>query len=261
MPSGAYRVIWSSWYVDDVVVKHYQALFIDLDNTLYDFTGNSREAYSAVYKLLDYDRWFGGFEHYYAIYEDYNLQLWALYAEGKISKERLNAERYAHPLRIVGVPDADAIGACFWDEAMKRLPLGSKLMPHAREVLDYLRPRYRMYILSNGFTELQSRKMQSAGIDGYFEEVILSEDIGVNKPNPEIFHYALRMAGVDADEALMVGDNLEVDIEGAHRVGIDQVYYDVERKFAPADSALGTHGSLLSPTYTIGSLLELKNIL
>ena len=65
-------------------MKHYTTLFIDLDNTLYDFTGNSREAYSAVYELLGYDRWFEDFEHYYAIYEEYNLQLWALYAEGKI---------------------------------------------------------------------------------------------------------------------------------------------------------------------------------
>lgn len=249
------------------MVKHYQALFIDLDNTLYDFTGNSREAYRAVYMLLDYGQWFESFEHYYAIYEEYNLHLWALYAEGKISKERLNAERYAHPLRVAGVPNADAIAVRFWDEAMKRLPLGSRLMPHAREVLDYLRPRYRMYILSNGFSELQSSKMQSSGIDGYFDGVILSEDIGVNKPNPEIFQHALRMAGVDAADALMIGDNLEVDIEGAYRVGIDQVFYDVtrvvqDRKTAADNSAFVAHdSSLFIPTYTIGSLLELKEIL
>lgn len=238
-----------------IVVKHYQVLFIDLDNTLYDFTGNSREAYSAVYSLLDYERWFDSFEHYYSIYEEYNLQLWALYAEGKITKDKLNAERYAHPLRVMGVHDAEAVGARFWDEAMKRLPLGSRLMPHAREVLEYLRPRYRMYILSNGFTELQSRKMQSAGIEGYFDGVILSEDIGVNKPNPEIFYHALRVAGVSAPEALMIGDNLEVDVEGASRVGIDQVYYDVA---ASGDSAASLQSS---PTYVISSLLDLKGIL
>ena len=237
------------------VVKHYQVLFIDLDNTLYDFTGNSREAYRVVYSLLDYDRWFDSFEHYYSIYEEYNLQLWALYAEGKITKDKLNAERYAHPLRVMGVHDAEFVGARFWDEAMKRLPLGSRLMPHAREVLEYLRPRYRMYILSNGFTELQSRKMHSAGIEGYFDGVILSEDIGVNKPNPEIFYHALRVAGVGASEALMIGDNLEVDIAGASRVGIDQVYYDLA---ASGDDAVSLKPS---PTYVISSLLDLKGIL
>lgn len=237
------------------VVKHYQVLFIDLDNTLYDFTGNSREAYRAVYSLLDYDQWFDSFEHYYSIYEEYNLQLWALYAEGKITKDKLNAERYAHPLRVMGVHDAEFVGARFWDEAMKRLPLGSRLMPHAREVLEYLRPRYRMYILSNGFTELQSRKMHSAGIEGYFDGVILSEDIGVNKPNPEIFYHALQVAGVDASEALMIGDNLEVDIAGASRVGIDQVYYDIA---ASGGNAVSLQPS---PTYVVTSLLDLKGIL
>lgn len=234
-------------------MRHYKTLFIDLDNTLYDFSGNSREAYIAVYNLLDYDRWFRSFEHYYEIYEEYNLRLWALYAEGKITKEHLNAERYSHPLRVVGAPDPEAIGAQFWDEAMKRLPLGSRLMPHAKEILTYLRPKYKMYILSNGFTELQSRKMQSAGIAHYFDGMILSEDIGVNKPNPAIFTHALQVAESTAEESLMIGDNYEVDIEGAQRVGIDQVFYNISKKDINPEHP--------QPTFTITSLLELKEIL
>ena len=234
-------------------MKHYKTLFIDLDNTLYDFSGNSREAYIAVYNQLDYDRWFRSFEHYYEIYEEYNLRLWALYAEGKITKEHLNAERYSHPLRVVGAPDPEAIGAQFWDEAMKRLPLGSRLMPHAKEILTYLRPKYKMYILSNGFTELQSRKMQSAGIAHYFDGMILSEDIGVNKPNPAIFTHALQVAESTAEESLMIGDNYEVDIEGAQRVGIDQVFYNISKKDLNPEHP--------QPTFTITSLLELKEIL
>lgn len=233
-------------------MKRYTTLFIDLDNTLYDFLGNSREAYCAVYALLGYGRWFDSFEHYFTIYEGYNQQLWALYAEGKITKEHLNAERYAHPLRVAGVPDADAVGARFWAEAMQRLPLGRRLMPYAREALEYLRPRYRLYILSNGFTELQARKMQSAGIDHYFDGVVLSEDIGVNKPDPAIFEHALRVAGVSKAETLMIGDNFEVDIEGAQQVGIDQVFYNVGRL---------SLGDKRPPTYAIESLLELKDIL
>lgn len=234
-------------------MRHYKTLFIDLDNTLYDFSGNSREAYIAVYNLLDYDRWFRSFEHYYEIYEEYNLRLWALYAEGKITKEHLNAERYSHPLRVVGAPDPEAIGAQFWDEAMKRLPLGSRLMPHAKEILTYLRPKYKMYILSNGFTELQSRKMQSAGIAHYFDGMILSEDIGVNKPNPAIFTHALQVAESTAEESLMIGDNYEVDIEGAQRVGIDQVFYNISKKDLNPEHP--------QPTFTVTSLLELKEIL
>ena len=234
-------------------VKHYEVLFIDLDNTLYDFSGNSDEAYRAVYALMEYDRWFDSYEHYYSIFEEYNLKLWALYAKGEISKEYLNAERYAHPLRVVGVPEADVLGARFWNEAMQRLPLGNRLMPHAREALEYLRPRYRMYILSNGFAELQARKMKSADIANYFDGVVLSEDIGVNKPHPAIFEHALRVADVSASEALMIGDNYEVDIEGACAVGIDQIFYNV------GNVTLNSRKPI--PTYTIRSLLELKDIL
>ena len=232
--------------------KLYDVLFIDLDDTLYDFTSNSTDAYREVYAFMEYGRWFRSFEHYYEIYWARNKELWVLYADSKITKEQLNAERYTHPLRVMGVPDADAVGARFWEESMKRLPLGARLMPHAREVLEYLKPRYRIYILSNGFAELQSRKMQSAGIAHYFDGVVLSEDIGVNKPHRAIFDHALRVAGVTADRALMIGDNYEVDIKGACGAGIDQVFYNV--------AGLDISGEVLIPTHTIGSLLELKEI-
>ena len=232
--------------------KPYDVLFIDLDDTLYDFTSNSTDAYREVYAFMEYGRWFRSFEHYYEIYWARNKELWVLYADSKITKEQLNAERYTHPLRVMGVPDADAVGARFWEESMKRLPLGARLMPHAREVLEYLKPRYRIYILSNGFAELQSRKMQSAGIAHYFDGVVLSEDIGVNKPHRAIFDHALRVAGVTADRALMIGDNYEVDIKGACGAGIDQVFYNV--------AGLDISGEVLIPTHTIGSLLELKGI-
>lgn len=233
-------------------MNRYDVLFIDLDDTLYDFSANSLDAYREVYALMGYDRWFDGFDHYYRIYWERNRQLWVLYGDGKITKDELNAERYTHPLRVAGVPDADAVGARFWAEAMKRLPLGTKLMPHAREVLEYLKPRYRIYILSNGFAELQARKMRSAGIGHYFDGVVLSEDIGVNKPHRAIFEHALNVAGVTADRALMIGDNYEVDIKGARGAGIDQVYYNV------AGTAIGDGEP--EPTHTISSLLELKGI-
>ena len=234
-------------------MKCYDVLFIDLDDTLYDFSSNSLNVYREVYALMGYDRWFNDFDHYYTLYWQRNSELWALYGDNKISKDQLNAERYTYPLLKVGVPDAEAVGARFWDEAMKRLPLGALLMPHAREVLEYLRPRYKMYILSNGFSELQARKMRSGGIDHYFDGVVLSEDIGVNKPHPAIFEHALRVAGVTADRALMIGDNYEVDAKGAHGAGMDQVLYNA--------AGITLTPEQWQPTYLIHSLLELKEIL
>lgn len=234
-------------------MKCYDVLFIDLDDTLYDFSSNSLNVYREVYALMGYDRWFNDFDHYYTLYWQRNRELWALYGDNKITKDQLNAERYTYPLLKVGVPDAEAVGARFWDEAMKRLPLGALLMPHAHEVLEYLRPRYKMYILSNGFSELQARKMRSGGIDHYFDGVVLSEDIGVNKPHPAIFEHALRVAGVTADRALMIGDNYEVDAKGAHGVGMDQVLYNA--------AGITLTPEQWQPTYLIHSLLELKEIL
>ena len=233
--------------------KRYDVLFIDLDDTLYDFTSNSTNAYREVYALMDYDRWFDDFNHYYRLYWERNRELWVLYGDNKITKEQLNAERYTYPLHAMGVPDAEAVGARFWEESMKRLPLGKQLMPHAREVLEYLRPRYKMYILSNGFSELQARKMQSAGIGHYFDGVVLSDDIGVNKPHRAIFEHALHVAGVTADRALMIGDNYEVDAKGAYGAGIDQVFYNAAGIELAPDQ--------WRPTYLISSLLELKDII
>lgn len=234
-------------------MKRYDVLFIDLDDTLYDFSSNSLNVYREVYALMGYDRWFDNFDHYYTLYWQRNRELWALYGDNKITKDQLNAERYTYPLHMVGVPDAEAVGLRFWNEAMKRLPLGTKLMPYAREVLEYLRPRYKMYILSNGFSELQARKMRSGGIDHYFDGVVLSEDIGVNKPHPAIFEHAIRVAETTANRALMIGDNYEVDAKGAHGVGMDQVLYNA--------AGITLTPEQWQPTHLIDSLLELKKIL
>lgn len=229
----------------------YKALFIDLDNTLYDFTANSREAYHEVYDFMDYDRYFSSFEEYFAIYEKRNAELWDLYDNSKITKEELNTERYLHPLKIAQVPNAEEIASTFFVEAMKRLPTKGLLRPYAIECLEYLRPRYPLYILSNGFTELQTYKMQSAGIDHYFDGIILSEDINVNKPQRAIFDYALTKSGTCAAESLMIGDHFEVDIIGAKNAGWDQMFYNFH----------GITDKPFEPTYEIGSLDQVKNYL
>ena len=94
--------------------------------------------------------------------------------------------------------------------------------------------------------------MRSAGIDGYFDGIVLSDDIGLNKPHREIFEHALRVAGVTVDKALMIGDNYEVDIKGAQGIGMDQVFYNV--------AGIVLNDETPKPTYTIASLLELKEI-
>lgn len=231
-------------------MQKYRNLFIDLDDTVYDFSEASREAFRETYDLLQYGRYFNSFEHYMELYAPYNLMLWGMYGEGKITKEELNRRRYSHPLEAVGVNDRE-LAATFCREALSRIPTKGPLMPGAIELLEYLRPKYNMYILSNGFKELQSSKMHTAGIDKYFDKLILSEDIGVNKPNPELFEHALRTTGSKLSESIMIGDMFETDITGAANIGMEQIYYNPK----------GKKGHPFVPTYEVTHLLQIKEIL
>ena len=139
----------------------------------------------------------------------------------------------------------------FSEDFFAIIPTKSGLMPYAKEVLEYLAPKYNLYILSNGFRELQSRKMRSAGVDIYFKKVILSEDLGVLKPWPEIFNFALSATQSELRESLMIGDSWEADITGAHGIGMHQAFYNVT----------GRTSFPFQPTYHIYSLKDLIDLL
>ena len=231
-------------------MQRYKNLFIDLDDTIYDFSSASREAFMETYELLHYDRFFDSFNHYYSIYEPYNLELWHIYGEGKITKEELNKRRYSYPLEVVGIKDQE-LADTFCREALGRIPTKNRLIDGAIELLEYLRPKYNMYILSNGFKELQSHKMRTAGIDKYFDALILSEDIGVNKPNRELYEYALEKTGSKLEESIMIGDMFETDIVGAANIGMKQIYFNPKKK----------ESNTFAPTYMVTELLQIKDIL
>lgn len=228
----------------------YRNLFFDLDDTIWAFSRNARETFEEVYHKYALHRYFTSFDHYYTLYQRRNTELWVEYGEGKITKDELNRQRFFYPMQAVGVED-EALAQRFSDDFFAIIPTKSGLMPHAEEVLEYLAPKYNLYILSNGFRELQSRKMRSAGVDGYFKKIILSEDLGVMKPYPAIFNFALSATQSELRESLMIGDSWEADITGAHGVGMRQAFYNVTgRTIFP-----------FLPTYHIHSLKELMNLL
>ena len=228
----------------------YSTLFIDLDDTLFDFAGASREAFRETYELLGYSRFFASFDHWLGIYEPRNKELWQEYNAGKINKAQLNKIRYNYPLEVVGHPDEE-LGARFGVEALSRIPHKNMLLPGALELLEYLAPKYEMYILSNGFMELQSQKMATTGLTKYFKRVILSEEVGVNKPAPAFFEYAFAVSGAQKDSTLMIGDAFDSDIIGAANVGIDQMF--LNRK--------GEKNLPFRPTFEVSELREIRNCL
>lgn len=228
----------------------YKNLFFDLDDTLWAFSYNARDTFEEMYRKYEYDRYFRSFQHFYELYERRNVELWAEYADGKVTKDELNRQRFLYPLEAVGEGNA-VLAKAFSEDFFAVIPTKSRLMPHAREVLEYLAPKYNLYILSNGFQELQCHKMRSAGIDRYFKKVVLSDDIGVLKPWPEIFHFAMSATQSELRESLMIGDSWDNDITGARGVGMHQVYYNVT----------GRTEFPFRPTYQITDLKELLQLL
>lgn len=228
----------------------YKNLFFDLDDTLWAFSANARDTFEEMYFKHKLDAFFDSFDHYYSLYQERNVELWAEYGNGQITKEELNRQRFLYPLEAVGVGDS-ALAKAYSDDFFAVIPTRKQLMPHAVEVLDYLSPRYNLYILSNGFRELQFQKMQSGGIDGYFKKVILSDDLGVMKPWPQIFHFALSATQSELKDSLMIGDSWEADIAGANGVGMDHAYYN-------------PHGRTelpFTPTFQLKDLKDLMEIL
>lgn len=234
-------------------MARYRNLFFDLDDTVWAFSENARDTFCEMYGLHRYDRFFSSFHHYYDLYQHRNLQLWEEYGRGEITKEELNRQRFSYPLLQVGVPrdEAMTLSQAFQQDFFREIPTKRKVMPHAHEVLAELSGRYNLYILSNGFRELQCHKMRSAGVDGYFRKVILSDDIGLLKPRPELFHFALSATQSKLEESLMVGDSWANDVAGARGVGMHQVFFD------PA----GTTDLPFKPTFHIRDLKELLQIL
>lgn len=231
-------------------MKRYKNLFFDLDDTLWAFSQNARETFEEIYCKYQFNRYFDSFHHFYSLYQRRNKELWTLYGKGGITKDELNRQRFLYPLQSVGI-DNPILAGEYSKDFFSIIPTKTGLMPYAREVLEYLVPRYHLYILSNGFRELQAKKIQVAGIDSYFEKVILSEDLGVQKPRPEIFYFALSATQSELQESLMIGDSWEADVTGAHNIGMGQVFYNVAR--------LGEFPFI--PDYQIDSLKELMELL
>lgn len=228
----------------------YKNLFIDLDDTLWDTYHNNKECLEEIYTDYRLGRYYASFEAFYAYYMPYNLSLWAKYRAGEIDRQFLIVERFLHILRPMGIEDKKQALAMNHDFLM-RTTTKSRIIPGAKELLEYLHPRYRLFILSNGFREVQYKKLCSAGLEPYFERLILSEDAQIQKPHKGIFDFALQQTHSLRAESLMIGDCWEADIVGAYQSGIDQIWLN------PKD--LPTEG--FTPTYTVKSLAEIQQLL
>ncbi len=232
-----------------ITLKKYKHLFFDLDRTLWDFESNSLEALGELfdkYTLCDY---FSCPEDFVSTYHKHNERLWAEYRTGKLTKEILRSKRFELTLLDREIRDAELarqIGA----EYLELSVIKTRLFPYSVEILEYLRPGYKLYILTNGFSETQFRKMKNSGLEKFFDQVFTSEALGYKKPDPRMFSRAVSSVNARKQECLMIGDDPEVDIAGAARFGMDTVYFNNTGLSAP-----------VAPTWEISHLKELEDIL
>lgn len=203
-------------------------LWFDLDDTLWDMSGNSIICLHELYESHGLDRWFESHEQWDEIYHKINRELWEQYGRGDISRDYLRSERFARPLRIGGVPapDAERMAVTLDKQYLNSLGQKTALIEGARELLDYLSSRgYKMGIVSNGFREVQYNKLRSSDIDRYFDLVVLSDDAGINKPDRRFFEYAMERADSREMHNIIIGDNLTADVQGAIDAGWKAIWF------------------------------------
>jgi len=231
-------------------MSKYKHLFFDLDRTLWDFEKNSEEVFRDMYDILEVEKsGIPNFDDFFTTYQSVNHDLWDLYREGKIDKDFLNFQRFYQTLFEFGVENkelAKEMGAKY----VKWSPYKKHLFEGSIELLEYLKPKYHLHIITNGFAEVQTIKLRESGLSAFFEQVIISELTPVKKPHPKIFKYAMHQAGAEVGESLMIGDDINTDIKGAAAVGMDQIWTNFTKE-----------KNDFKPTFEVDSLLEIKDIL
>ena len=228
----------------------YKHIFFDLDRTLWDFDAAAEVAFERIYEKYNLKSLGIPNAHdFHEVYHPLNERLWELYRENKITKDDLNRTRFLKPLEHYGIHDielADHLSEdyVYWSPRIVRL------VPGTMELLDYLKPKYHLHLITNGFQEVQHTKLSGSGMEPYFETLTVSEEVGVKKPNPEIFYYALRKANASAEESIVIGDEMAVDIDGARAAGIDQIFFNPSEKEEEGER-----------TFEVRSLKEIMEIL
>lgn len=211
-------------------------LFFDLDHTIWDFDKNAEETLHDLYYKYEFDDLFNNpsSEAFIETYTSNNHRLWGLYHHGKIDKASLRKLRFADTFSQLGV-NPDLFPISFEEEYLEICPTKTNLFPHAHETLAYLQSRYSLHLISNGFKEACEKKLEHSKLSPYFNTIVISEIIGINKPDPRIFQHALTHGQANKEQAVMIGDNLDADVRGAQNAGMDAIFFNPLAQDKPDD--------------------------
>ncbi|MDD2986810.1 YjjG family noncanonical pyrimidine nucleotidase [Flavobacterium sp.] len=205
------------------VFTHKTDIFFDLDHTLWDFEKNSALAFQTIFEKHQLNL---NLEAFLIHYVPTNLKYWKLYRDEKISQEDLRYYRLKEVFNLMHESVLDEVIHLLAQEYIYYLPLYNHLYDGAIDVLEYLYPKYKLHIITNGFQTVQAGKLKNSKIEHYFQTITNSEMAGVKKPNPLIFEFALDLAKVTKVQSIMIGDSLEADIEGALNAGLDAIFFN-----------------------------------
>lgn len=230
-------------------MRKYKHLFFDLDRTLWDFDKNTGTTLIELFEHFNLGNLIEDVNKFISRYHYYNDAVWDLYRIRKMPKQKLRSERFRLLLEEYNLIDEKLV-AELDSYFISHAPLKSGLIENTIELLNHVSPNYNLYIVSNGFKEIQLRKMKSAGIEQYFKKVFTSDVIGYSKPHYQFFGSVLSSSNARKRESLFIGDDFTNDVEGPALFGIDQVWFNPER-----------NEPRFKPTFEIGNLLELIEIL
>lgn len=225
-------------------IKH---VFFDLDHTLWDFEKNSGLAFQKVFTSYNIPL---DLNDFLKVYKPINARYWKLYREEKVTKEHLRYRRLKDVFDTLKFSISDDLINLIAIKYIDFLPEFNHLFDGTFELLDYLKKKYQLHIITNGFEEIQSKKMDASKLSPYFNQVITSESVGVKKPNPRVFLHALEVAKANKEEAIMIGDNLEADIQGALDVGLQAIHCNFDEQTVKDEKIV-----------SVTSLLEIKQYL
>ncbi len=204
-------------------IKH---IFFDLDHTIWDFEKNSSEAIHELFFAFNLDKKIESVSDFIETYQRINSIYWQKYRDGEINKETVRTGRFYDTFKEYNIDNLKDLAIEFGDQYIQLSPKKNHIFPHTHETLKYLDNKYPLHIITNGFKEIVDIKLRHSDLSQYFDIVICSEEIGVNKPNPLVFAKSLEKAGASPNESVMIGDSYEVDIQGAKNSGMKTIFFN-----------------------------------
>tara|TARA_R100001369_G_scaffold21881_7_gene39893 strand:- start:22765 stop:23454 length:690 start_codon:yes stop_codon:yes gene_type:complete len=202
-------------------------VFFDLDHTLWDFDKNSALTFGQILKEENIEL---SLPDFLATYVPINIEYWAKYRNDLVSKEALRVGRLKDSFAALEIQVSEVTIDNLSNKYIEVLPGFNHLLEDTLEILEYLKPKYKLHIITNGFEEIQHSKLSNAKILNFFNSITTSEEAGVKKPHIDIFTKALNKSNALPSNSIMIGDSYEADIDGAINAGLKAIFFDYYNK-------------------------------